>query len=57
MSPLHHAPSGRNGVEGTGYAAIGGDDERSYGGLLNLGNSRLQGQLNAGHTESGGSRR
>ena len=42
-----------NGIEGTGYAAVGGDDESSYGGLLNLGNSKLQGQLNAGHTESG----
>ena len=44
-----------NGIAGTGYAAIGGDDESSYGGLLNLGNSKLQGQFNAGHTESGAS--
>lgn len=42
-----------NGIEGSGYAAMGGDDESSYGALLNLGNSSLQGQLNAGHTESG----
>lgn len=42
-----------NGIAGTGYAALGGDDESSYGGLLNLGNSSLQAQLNAGHTESG----
>ena len=44
-----------NGIEGTGYVAAGGDDESSYGGLLNLGNSRLQAQLNGGHTESGNS--
>ena len=43
-----------NGIEGSGYVAMGGDDESSYGALLNLGNSSLQGQLNAGHTESGG---
>ena len=42
-----------NGIEGSGYAAMGGDDESSYGALLNLGNGSLQGQLNAGHTESG----
>jgi outer membrane cobalamin receptor len=42
-----------NGIAGTGYAALGGDDESSYGGLLNLGKSSLQAQLNAGHTESG----
>lgn len=42
-----------DGIAGTGYAAAGGDDERSYGALLNLGNGSLQAQLDAGHTESG----
>ena len=42
-----------NGIAGTGYAMVGGDDERSHGALLDLGNGRLQAQLNAGHTESG----
>ena len=42
-----------NGIEGSGYAAMGGDDESSLGALLNLGNGSLQAQLNAGHTESG----
>jgi iron complex outermembrane receptor protein/vitamin B12 transporter len=42
-----------NGIDGSGYVAVGGDDERSYGALLNLGNRSLQAQLNAGHIESG----
>ncbi len=42
-----------NGIEGSGYVAAGGDDERNYGGLLSLGNGSLAAQLNAGHTESG----
>lgn len=42
-----------DGIAGTGYAAIGGDDERSHGALLNLGNGSLQAQVNAGHAESG----
>lgn len=42
-----------SGIAGTGYAAAGGDDERSYGALLNLGNASLQAQLDAGHAESG----
>jgi iron complex outermembrane receptor protein/vitamin B12 transporter len=42
-----------NGIDGSGYMAVGGDDERSYGALLNLGNGSLQAQLNAGHIESG----
>jgi iron complex outermembrane receptor protein/vitamin B12 transporter len=42
-----------SGIAGTGYAAVGGDDERSHGALLNIGSSSLQAQINAGHTESG----
>jgi outer membrane cobalamin receptor len=44
-----------SGVAGSGYAAVGGDDERSHGALLDLGNGSLQAQIDAGHTESGAS--
>jgi iron complex outermembrane receptor protein/vitamin B12 transporter len=42
-----------NGIAGSGYAAAGGDDERSHGAQLNLGNRSVQAQIDAGHTESG----
>ncbi len=42
------------GPGGTGYAAVGGGDDRRLGALLNFGNPAVQAQLNAGHSESGG---